>query len=182
MRKPSKREARLAREAEKLVAQKEKSARLRARPVMEPTPRFGSNPADRTPRKGASPDSIFQMQMAWTADEADREGEWSWGPRDWTDDDWSEVIERSLNNFATLTWAEIERFSTDNGHRSHHPMPVDSIVQESQNRLYKIEKMEEEIYRFRVGNRRRIWGFRRANVFDLVWYDPLHNIYPTEPD
>jgi hypothetical protein len=42
--------------------------------------------------------------------------------------------------------------------------------------------VEEDIYRFRLGNKRRLWGFRRVNLFEILWYDPDHNVYPTDPD
>jgi len=40
----------------------------------------------------------------------------------------------------------------------------------------------ESIFRFRLSNMRRLWGFRVVNQFQILWYDPEHNIYPTDPD
>ena len=37
------------------------------------------------------------------------------------------------------------------------------------------------IVRFRLGNRRRLWGSRVVSEFQIVGYDPEHNIYPTDP-
>lgn len=145
--------------------------------------RLATAPKDRSIRLGAKPESIYQMTMAWTHDHADREGQWSWGQaREWGYDAWSKVIYPKLQDFEKLLWREIESLTTGTGHRMHHAMDVDTICKESQDRLVEILKDEDEIYRFRLGNRRRLWGFRIVNVFEILWYDPEHRIYPTDPD
>jgi hypothetical protein len=124
------------------------------------------------------------MQMVWTVEKADREGNWTWGARDWSENDWGAVIYPKLREFQALRWLEIESFTTGSEHdrhRMHHSMPVDTICTESQNRLTQLSLDYDEIYRFRLGNRRRLWGFRIVNVFETLWYDPLHKIYPTDP-
>ena len=92
------------------------------------------------------------------------------------------IILPKLTQFETMLWREIENATTDNGHRMHHSMPFDAICGECQSRLLEIEKLEDDIYRFRLGNRKRLWGFRVLNDFGILWYDPLHQVYPTEPD
>lgn len=32
---------------------------------------------------------------------------------------------------------------------------------------------------FRVGGEQRLYGFRTANVFHVVWWDPLHQVWPS---
>jgi hypothetical protein len=180
---PSKREARVARKLEQKLRQDEKSARLRERPENFAAIRAEQAPHDRTVRLGADPGSIYQMRMIWTANHADREGYWSWGhAREWGDVAWTSVIHPKLLEFERLLWREIERFTTGNGHLMHHSMAVEQICAESQGRLVEIDRVEDEIYRFRLGNRRRLWGYRIVNSFEILWYDPEHNIYPTDPD
>jgi hypothetical protein len=121
--------------------------------------------------------------MAWTIKRADLEGDWSWGPRKWTDDAWEKVIHPKLREFEVLHWSEIESFTTGGKerHRMHHPMPIDVLCTESLKRLAELEVYVDQIYRFRLGSQRRLWGFRIVNVFETLWYDPLHQIYPTDP-
>lgn len=179
----NKREARLARAALKKLQQEDKSARLRDRPAENGAPRIEMAPQAREVRTGADPGSIYQMQMEWSDGNADREGTWSWGhERDWGDEVWKEVIEPKIVEFGRLLWREIEAMTTDTGHRSHHPMDVEIIHNDAISRLYEIEQYQDSIYRFRLGNRRRLWGFRTVNVFEILWYDPEHNIYRVEPD
>lgn len=167
-------EARIARAARKQLKDSEKSARLKERPGQE-----------RSIRTGADPGSVFATTMTWTLEHRDCEGCWTSGtPRQWNDDDWEGNIHPKLLEWAKLTWAEIDSQTTGaNGkrHKMHHSMPVDAILDEAQLRLYELEKLEESIFRFRLGNLPRLWGFRRVADFHVLWFDPKHEIYPTDP-
>jgi hypothetical protein len=172
----TRREARIARVLAQELKAEAKSARLVERVAAE-------QPQTRTVRFGANPDSIFQMQMAWEISSADRADSWSWGERDWSDVDWARLIEPKLSSYAQLTWAEIDTHSTDTGHKAHHNMGVETICGEAQTRIEALELQHDgDIFRFRLGNKRRLWGFRIINVFGVLWFDPLHQIYPTDPD
>lgn len=171
----SKRKARIARKEAKLVEQAEKSARLRTAPLQE-----------RQIRTGADPGSVYQMEMTWTCEGSDCDGSWSWGiSRQWSDSDWSSVIEPKLMDWSKLTWGEIDNFSAGKAakrHKMHHTMPTEAIVDEAITRLEDIDRYDDTMFRFRLGNRRRLWGFRIVSEFHIVWFDPEHDIYPTEPN
>ncbi|MEP7350514.1 MAG: hypothetical protein ABI668_11285 [Sphingorhabdus sp.] len=66
-------------------------------------------------------------------------------------------------------------------HKMHHNMDVDILADEAQYRLIEIEKFADTIFRFRLGSKKRLWGFRIVNKFEILWYDPGHEIYPTDP-
>jgi hypothetical protein len=166
-------DARIARAIEAQIKEQAKSARLRERIRI---------PTERTVRLGVDPGQIYQMRMAWSDAGADCDGCWSWGQRGWTEEDWKNIIEPKLSNFETMLWREIEAAISDSGHKMHHSMPVDVIHDECQCRLIELEKLDGDIYRFRLGNRRRLWGFRILNVFEILWYDPTHKVYEVEPD
>jgi hypothetical protein len=168
-------DARIERALEKKLKQQQKSARLVARVQAE-------FPPQRTPRLGADPESIFQLLMEWTSIDADIDGNWSWGPRAWSEADWTGIILPKLRDFATMRWREIDAALTDSGHRMHHSMPVEVICDECQTRLLELEKVDDDIFRFRLGNLPRLWGFRILQVFHVLWYDPRHQVYPTDPD
>ena len=74
-----------------------------------------------------------------------------------------------------MKWVELEQ------QRSTHSMPTYKIVREAQNRLQEIELDEvEELYQLQLSNKGRIWGIRHRQIFDLLWWDPEHTVYPTE--
>lgn len=168
-------EARIARAAQKQLKANEKAVRLRERPRDE-----------KSARLGADPGSIFHLTMSWTIEHADRTDAWSSGTsRQWSEDDWGGIIEPKLAEWSRLTWSEIDSLSTGNPgkrHKMHHSMDVDVILDEAQLRLIDLGKYEETIFRFRLGNKLRLWGFRRVSEFHVTWYDPKHEIYPVEPD
>lgn len=174
LRRPTRREARIARDAERALQEAEKSARIRA-DVAIPV---------RQIRAGVDPGSVFHLSMSWTCDGADCAGAWSSGTaRQWTPAQWDGDLHPNLVHFSGLTWAEIEAQLTGgkDRHRKHHSMPVEALWDEAQLRLIDLDQAEETIFRFRLGNRPRLWGFRRAAVFHVLWFDPKHEIYPTDP-
>jgi hypothetical protein len=173
----SKSEARAARTANKKNRDEKKSERLRGSPEV----RMGAASIARTPRLGADPGSIFHMEMTWTSDRADCEDCWQSGtPRQWTDDDWNIRIFPKLTNWQQLKWSEIEKATTDSGHKMHHSMPTDVICEEAVSRLSYLQIDGDSIYRFRLGNKPRLWGLRNVAEFEILWFDPEHEIYPTD--
>ena len=180
----SKAEARIARKAAKVLQQSEKSARLKERPEI-PGPRFAVDPdSAKRVRAGENPNSIFSMQMEWTHEAADCEGSWESGtPRQWQIDCWNTIIFPKLSEWEKLTWSEIDNFTTGGKerHKMHHNMDVSVLADEAKYRLIEIEKFSDIMFRFRLGAKRRLWGFRTVNKFEVIWYDPNHEVYPTEP-
>jgi hypothetical protein len=151
----NKREARIARSVEREAKRQQKSARLVERILND-------LPPPRTPRLGANPNSIYQLLMEWSADEADHEGDWSWGSRTWAAEAWDGIILPKLSSFETMRWHEVEAAKTDSGHKMHHAMPIETICDECQTRLLELEKLDGDIYRLRLGNRRRLLGISRS--------------------
>jgi hypothetical protein len=171
----SKREARIERQNAKSLADQKESDKLRKSVELPP----------RTPRAGVDPGSIFDMVMTWTDAQADRADSWTWGqPREWGQEAWDGVIHPKLMEWEKLLWREIDAMNTGGKgrHKAHHSMPCDVLCDESQLRLMDLGHSGESIFRFRLGNMRRLWGFRIVNEFQILWYDPLHHIYPTDPD
>ena len=39
----------------------------------------------------------------------------------------------------------------------------------------------DDLFRFRLGNKPRLWGVIHEGVFYPVWWDPEHKVYPTDP-
>jgi hypothetical protein len=90
-------------------------------------------------------------------------------------------------DLARQTWVEIERAMTGSGrrHRKHHSHEVESLCPEAQRdfqRAQLAERFGEEMFRFRLSGKKRLWGFRVGSVFHVVWWDPNHQVYPTEPN
>ena len=85
-----------------------------------------------------------------------------------------------MGDFSRLTWGEIDRQASDTGHKMHHNMDVEQICDEAQLRLIELVLEHDTIFRFRLGNKPRLWGFRTVANFEVLWFDPTHEIYPTD--
>lgn len=185
----SKREARIARQLEKQLKEIEKSARLVETVRVEMRPRQAAEPAGgNTPRAAENPNSIMSMRMEYRIlDYADRDGSWAWGQlRNWCDPerghDNSCLIRSTMMQMSALYWHEIHAQTTGGKerHYKHHSQPWDSICPEAQGRWVEIGRVEDELFRFRTGGKERIWGFRTGHVFNVVWWDAEHQIYPVD--
>jgi hypothetical protein len=108
-------------------------------------------------------------------------GSWSWGVTDVT----LQGIIEFLTQMERLTWTEIQAQMTNNkkgGHRKHHAIPLDRLCPEAQRRLQDLRLDDlDDLFRFRLGNKPRLWGVIHEGVFYPVWWDPEHKVYPTDP-
>lgn len=158
-------------------------ARLRESPRLAPhLERDEAVLAERAP-KVASGDGRFAKMMTWCHTRADTADHWSWGePRAWTEHEWGSVISPLLNQFAQLTWQEIDAYSSGSGHKMHHGHELSDLIDEAQKRWLALDLEQfDSVFRFRIGGQRsRAWGFILQAHFHLVWWDREHSIYPTD--
>lgn len=82
-----------------------------------------------------------------------------------------------------LTWNEI-RAQMAGGHKKHHDHPIDRLNARVRTALSRRPDLEEildsDLFRFRLSGRKRLWGFVQEQTFYVLWWDPLHRVYPTE--
>lgn len=125
--------------------------------------------------------SRMGMKMAWSDEQKDIQEAWSWGQqRDWTGTLWNETLLPYLTGYESKTWAEIER-ETAGKDKRHKAYEIDAICDEAQARLTKIElDYLDEVFRFRLGNKPRFYGFRLQHVFFALWWDNEHKICPSD--
>jgi len=107
-------------------------------------------------------------------------GSWSWQV---TANDLQQIV-TFLKQMERLTWTEIyaQITSSRNGsHRKHHSMPVEQLCSEAQRRLQQLQLDDfDELFRFRLSNKGRLWGIIEGHVFYPVWWDPEHKVYPQD--
>ena len=126
------------------------------------------------------------MLMCWTRDQRDVVGLWSWGqPRFWGMPTWRTKIYPFLRDTAKKTWNEIDREMTTGRRNSaakrHKSYPVGEIAKEAQDRLRDISLDDlDEVFRFRLASTERLYGFVIQHMFFVIWWDPYHNICPSD--
>ncbi len=109
----------------------------------------------------------------------DKDGPWSWAR---VSQQHKAQILDFIGDMCSLSWPEIAQQRDSRGQK-HHYQHVDSIDADARKRLsiLKLEDDTDWLYRFRLGNKQRLWGFRKQGVFQAIWWDPRHTVYPTEP-
>jgi len=124
--------------------------------------------------------SRFSSRMTYCVTKKDHQGMWSWQElRAWTNEEWSKDIFPALTNFSKLTWGEIDRFSSDSGHKMHHTHDISQLHEEAQKRWIELDLEQfDTVFRFRMGNTERAWGYVVQAHFFMVWWDRHHSIYP----
>lgn len=190
MTKQSKKEARLIRKLEKELSQKGKSARLSSSVVVEEKyVRLSVKPQlDKIPVV-LSHDAYKDAYFSWCDTQADKQGNWSWRNNEsrlWTDEEFSNPICSHLESYSNNSWREVEAF-TYNGSGGYRKLlnkyqSLDSICDEAQLRWMELELISQfdELFRFRLGSDRRIWGIRLEHHFYIVWYERYHQICPVK--
>jgi hypothetical protein len=106
-------------------------------------------------------------------------GSWTW----MSGDESHEVLD-FLCSIGNLTWSEIKGQMTggkSGRHKKHHHHEFSSLCKEAQDRLAELKHDErfEDLFRFRLGGKKRLWGFLLGNVFYVLWWDSEHQVYPT---
>lgn len=127
-----------------------------------------AGPDEKKPR--ARPENAQQQTPLWALGIVELDGPWTW--RGMSSEQFSHVLER-LGQFERMTWGEIE------GSR-HHSVRVVGICKPGRDRLAEIRQDDvDELFSLRLSGRIRLYGIRDGRVLKLLWYDPLHEVYPS---
>ncbi|MBX9754580.1 MAG: hypothetical protein K2X80_07470 [Pseudomonadaceae bacterium] len=131
--------------------------------------------------KAIADGSRFDSSVTWCTTKADQVGGWSWGePRAWSTAEWDATISPAFNEFANMTWREVDTFSSESGHKMHHSHEMADLTKEAQTRWIELNLEQfDTVFRFRLGGTRRAWGYVAQAHFHMVWWERLHRIYPT---
>lgn len=139
------RERRKAAQQEKFEATK---AALLARIVPESVPKAAEQPqadkqvrlaphlqrkTDQEPKEPKTEGSRFGLPVTWCISKKDVDGSWTWdgGERQWTEQEWAEVIDPGFKEFNGRTWADIDGLASGTGHKMHHGQDICDLHQEA---------------------------------------------------
>lgn len=173
----SRRQAKKARKAEANQAAKTIPAARLAKAKTKTVPDAASTPTD----SNAEP-------FRWSVREADRDVtgddscEWSW---ELPTSETFRLLD-FLEEASHRTWGELlgDRTGGRARHKKHHGHSIDSLPRAAVERLRRtgfLDHGEEELFRFRLDGKGRLWGYRSGPLFRVVWWDAEHKVYPTEP-
>lgn len=111
------------------------------------------------------------LTPVWAFHRLDIGGPWCWSKI--KNVDFIEVL-RKMGSFEGMDWAE---------HRRHgsHLVAVGNLCKEAQKRLDEIGEDDlDDLFSFRFSGKERMWGVQDRNVIKLLWWDPNHEVCPSE--
>ncbi|HUU84608.1 MAG TPA: hypothetical protein VM243_14005 [Phycisphaerae bacterium] len=86
------------------------------------------------------------------------------------------AVAEKLGHYETMPWSTIEQ----NRWRDH-PVQRDKLIREAQKRLVELGQDDiDELWRFRLNAKQRLWGIRVDDMFRALWWDPEHLICPSK--
>lgn len=81
-----------------------------------------------------------------------------------------------MKQFETRSWNDIDKETSASGSK-HHYISVGTLNLAAQKRLETIGFGDlDQVYSLRLDGKLRIFGRREANVLDIIWVDPNHEI------
>jgi hypothetical protein len=179
--------ARLRRDTEKATKNQASNLRLAQSITVSDRPIRSEILPDITdgPRLGVDERAYNNYAFHWDVSYADTEGTWGWGePRQWSDDEYHNVIERHLGALGNNSWQDVHgmTYNGANGYRKlcNKYQHLNTLCDEAQQRWNSDEIMcqFERPFRLRLGTDRRIWGIRVQHYLFMFWYERHHCICP----
>ena len=120
------------------------------------------------PRAEADNSNLF---IEFKVDQIDKEGPYGWNK---FDSSCMKELMQKIFETQKLTWQVI----AENG---SHPISINKLVHHAQKRLTKIKKDDlDDLYSLRISGKKRIWGIRERNIFWILWWDPNHEVCPSQ--
>ena len=94
----------------------------------------------------------------------------------------SSLLIDKLLSLSKLSWAEIKMATHDKGKSKHHELDCRGISESGKSRI-KAKNLSEEdvdsIFSFALTNKVRVIGLKKGRTFHVIWYDKLHDFYPS---
>lgn len=110
-------------------------------------------------------------------------GEFSFSAAGFEAGDPAEVLD-FMCQITGSTWTQVyaQMYSPKNkpSRPKHHYQGVETLVVQAQDRIVAagLEEIVDDVFRFRLASKKRLWGFVRDGVFHVLWWDREHKLYP----
>lgn len=133
-----------------------------------------------------NPISYDSLQPAWSFKRMLHETKWVFPPDEFVCHDESSCIDpkcvfSKLAAFESMTWREIKQQTYGGKNKTNHHFITDlsKLDKDAQQRLEKLQ-INENFFSLRLEGAVRVYGLLQSQVFEVLWYDNKHEIYPVE--
>ena len=115
-----------------------------------------------------------RLNPAWRINQIEMRDPYGWHE---IDEKTLHYIRTKLGNYESMTVNEI--FVQNK--KYNHGVPVARLCPAAQKRLRELNLDDlDEVHRLRLSGAERVWGIRDLNVLNLLWWDPTHEICPSQ--
>jgi hypothetical protein len=126
------------------------------------------------PKTAADPTSYHGLNPAWQIGRMELVDPFGWHV---ITSDILDSIRTKLQHFESMTWAEILVV----GKKRNHTVRVDQLCPKAQKRLKELRLDDvDEVVSLHLTGLQRVWGILNAGVLALLWWDPDHEVCPSE--
>jgi uncharacterized ubiquitin-like protein YukD len=140
------------------MSRKDKVPKSFAVPIESKTPKTSSTPSD-------------QNHPEFRADQMDQEGRWGWHHFDSLE--MQELLQKIFES-QKLSWQDLRN-------NKSHLVNKENLCPDAQKRLIQIQKDDlDQLFSLRLTGRKRIWGIKDGNILWLLWWDPNHEVCPSQ--
>lgn len=109
----------------------------------------------------------------WRLSQIDWDGPWC--PSKCKEAGIRDILNR-LTGFESMSWTQIQSGS------GSHLVGAEGIIKEARQRLTQLKKDDwaDQLTSLRMSGKERLWGFLRGGVFHVLWWDPEHEVFPSQ--
>lgn len=114
-----------------------------------------------------------KLPLSWRFSHSDKSGPFGWSGVG--QPELHEIMQK-IPEFEMKTWDQLHAAGC-------HPIQVVALSPEARGRLAEINHDDEDaLMSFHLTGQKRIWCIQQANLMRVLWWDPEHQVYPTEVD
>lgn len=89
----------------------------------------------------------------------------------------NEDVMDKLHDFEGQTWNDI---INTNGVDTNHYVETHKLIKKAQERLQDLNIFEDQLFSLRLNGKTRLYGVLENGVFNILWFDSEHEIYPSK--
>lgn len=141
-----------------------KSKKPKAR--IEPSPK-------KQPKVAYNPTSYNHLRPSWRISKIEMLGPYGWRN---IDAETLIYIHGKLSNFESMTWNDI----LVKNKKNNHSIEIENLSPTAKTRLAEIQLEDiDELVSLRLSGKQRVWGILDQGVLNLLWWDPNHQVCPS---
>ncbi len=139
----------------------------KGKPKRAKSPKLGKHP-----KNEFSSTNYKKETPVWLVRTLDNDGPWNWNKLN--GNEFKDTILERIKNFETMT---IKKIIDNTG---SHSIPITDLIKTAQKRLDTIKQNDlDELFSLRVSGKKRIWCIQSGNRFSFLWWDPEHEVCPS---